>query len=170
MEFRQSRLGPLPLGGDLAIGHCGRVLKLIVVALSACLLASCGVEAANVSGVRVSTRPIAALPPPPPMIMAHLSDKPFPAANVKLNVGKQFMFMFINQSSRTQTVTAALPMTQLEILNPAGTNSPQIESAEQEFSVTIAAGSEADVILAPAKEGSFAIKSDSGPMGNLIAS
>ena len=151
--------------------HARYLLTAATVAVG--VLAGCGSTQAQVHSVSVHQAAAPATPTSgdaePNMVMITLADRGYHASDIAVELNQPVMFMLVNRGARPHELHADLPVSSLEVDDPAATGA-QAAAVDRPgtLDVTVPAGHEIDVTFVPTQAGRFSLSDGQLAAGALV--
>jgi hypothetical protein len=142
-----------------AAQHCA-----IVATFAGVILAGCGSSQAPVQHTAIRASATAE----PAMVMITLTDRGYRASDIDVALRQPVMFMIVNRGAHPYELRAAVPVSSLQVDDPAATGAQAAAYRPGTLDVTTPAGHEIDVTFVPSQPGRFDLSVGDLPAGAVV--
>lgn len=148
-----------------------RIRNVCLWLVGAVVLTGCGMGVSAGVGAQTLPQPTTSTAPEqePDMVMFTLVDARYRSFDIPVAVKQPVMFMIVNRGTRPHRLTAAIPLTGIQIDDPAhpGFTTAGSPGAPVGVDVTVPAGQEIDVTFTPTTRGQFTVQADLQAIGRV---
>jgi hypothetical protein len=102
------------------------------------------------------------------MVMITLADIGYRPSDIDVALRQPVMFMVVNRGARPHKLHAAVPLSSLEVDDPAATGAQVVDYRPGTLDVTVPAGHEIDVTFVPIHAGRFSLSDGATPAGAVV--